>query len=148
MGLAEILSRSSGIKKFLRALDEIDLDILQQFPSVREFLKSHIKSQAAESEPKRVITLLIGKGQDPKITAYLFMRVILEDFLLDGDHHIFQGKLNRRGESYLAVYNNIIRELRILEWFNDAQARAHLREIKEEVEAASPVRTAPRASFG
>ncbi len=74
------------------------------------------------------------------------MRVILEDFLLDGDHHIFHGKLNQRGENYFAVYNNTIRELRGLGWFSDAQAREHLREIREGVDAASPARKTRQAS--
>jgi len=148
MGLARILSRQNELKKFQLALDEIDLDILQQFPSVRDFLKSHIKSQATEGEPRRIITQLIGEGQNPKITVYLFMRVVLEDFLLDGENHIFKGKLNRRGESFLAVYNNTIRELLRLGWFSDTQAREHLQEIREDVEAALPARTAPRATFG
>ena len=130
MGFVRIIPCSVGMKRFLLAVDEIDLDLLTRFSSVREFLKDHIKSCAAAAESRRVIVQLINDGVDPKITAYLYMRVLLEDLLLDGEYHVLRGKLTLDGENFLAVYNNIVRELRVLDWFSAAQADEHFRAIR------------------
>ena len=76
MGFVRIIPCSVGMKRFLLAVDEIDLDLLARFSSVRECVRNHVKARAAEAESRRAIVQLINDGVDPKITAYLFMRVV------------------------------------------------------------------------
>ena len=125
MGFVRILTSPVGMERFLVAVDEIDLDLLARFSSVREFVRNHLKAQAAEAESRRAIVQLINDGVDPKITAYLFMRVVLEEFLLDGEYHAQAGKLTFDGEHFLAIYNNIVRELRVLNWYSAMQVDEH-----------------------
>ncbi len=138
MGFGRILAKPLEMKRFLLALDEIDLDILAQFSTVREFLKEHIKTEAFTGEGRKVIVQLIKDGVGPRITAYLFIRVLLEDLLLDGDYHVLRGKLTKNGENYLAIYNNVVRELRLLNWFSAAQAVEHFQAIRNGVETTFP----------
>lgn len=138
MGFGWLFSRQSAIKQFLMALEEVDLDLLGNFASVRDFLKEHIKSEASKAESRKVISQLVKDGVEPKVTAYLFIRVLLEDLLLDGHYHVLPGRLNRDGESFLAIYNNVVRELRRMEWFNAAQAETHFQEMRNGIAYASP----------
>lgn len=132
------------MKRFLLALDEIDLEVLTQFSSVRKFLKLHIKSEAFAAESRKTIARLLKDGVDPKITAYLFMRVLLEDLLLDGEYHALRGKLTPDGENFLAVYNSIVRELRVLNWYSLAQAEEQFQAIKNGIAATAPVSRQPK----
>jgi len=76
MGFVRKLTSPVGMKRFLVAVDEIDLDLLARFSSEREFVRNHVKARAAEAESRRAIVQLISDGVDPKITAFLFMRVV------------------------------------------------------------------------
>lgn len=132
------------MKRFLLALDEIDLEVLTQFSSVRKFLKLHIKSEAFAAESRKTIARLLKDGVDPKTIAYLFMRVLLEDLLLDGEYHALRGKLTPDGENFLAVYNNIVRELRVLNWYSLAQAEEQFQAIRNGIAATTPVSRQPK----
>ena len=103
MGFVRILTSPVGMKRFLVAVDEIDLDLLARFSSVREFVRNHLKARAAQAESRRAIVQLINDGADPIITIPLFMQVILEDFLLDGGHHAQARRLIFDGEHFLAI---------------------------------------------
>ena len=134
------------MKRFQLALEEIDFDVLRRFSSVREFLKFHIRRESATDESRSVISQLIADGVDPKITAHLFLRVILEDLLLDGQFHVLPGKLSVDGENFLAIYNNVVRELQLLGWFSDEQARAYFQEIRNGVATTVQARKNYRSS--
>jgi hypothetical protein len=138
MGLGRIFARSSELKRFQLALEEIDFDILRRFSSVREFLNTYIKRESAAAESRSVIEQLIANDIDPKVTAYLFMRVLLEDLLLDGHYHVLPGKLDTQGENLLAIYNNVVRELRTLGWFSGEEAEVHFLQIRNGIAATLP----------
>lgn len=138
MGLGRIFVRSGALKRFQSALEEIDDDVLRRFATIRGFLNSHVRREAASFESRSVIQQLISDGVDPKVTAYLFLRVLLEDLLLDGHYHVLHGKLTGDGENFLAVYNNVVRELRLLGWLDAEQAEMHFREIRNGVAATAP----------
>ena len=97
-----------------------------------------MKARAAEAESLRAIVQLINDGADPKITAYPFMRVVLENFLLDGEYHAQAGKLTFDGEDFLAIYINIVRELRVLNWYSAMQADEHFQAIRNGVATTDP----------
>lgn len=139
-----MFSKPFGMKRFLLALDDIDLEVLAQFSSVRKFLKIHIKSEAFAAESRKAIARLLKDGVDPKTTVYLFMRVLLEDLLLDGEYHALRGKLTPDGENFLAVYNNIVRELRVLNWYSLAQAEEHFQAIRNGIAITAPVSRQPK----
>jgi hypothetical protein len=144
VGIAHIFSKPFGMKRFLLALDEIDLEVLTQFSSVRKFLKLHIKSEAFAAESRKAIVRLLKDGMEPKTTAYLFMRVLLEDLLLDGEYHALRGKLTPDGENFLAVYNSIVRELRVLKWYSLTQAEEHFQAIGNGIALTAPVSRQPK----
>ncbi len=137
MGFVRVFSKPLEIQKFLQSLDEIDTELLKHFSAVQPEFKNHVRAAAVIGENSKVIIQLIKDGLDPKITAYLFLRVMLEDILLDGEHFGLQGELSPDGERYLALYNSVIRELRLLNWFSAAQADAYFNEIRVELEAAT-----------
>jgi hypothetical protein len=138
MGITRIFSKSVEMKRFFVALEEMDLDVLAHFSSVREFLKAHIRTEANATESRETIIRLMKDGVDPKITAYLFARVLLEDLLLDGEHHALRGRLTPDGENFFAVYNNVIRELRVHNWFSSAQADVHYQTIRNGIAVTVP----------
>jgi hypothetical protein len=137
MGFIKIFSKPHEIKRFLRACDEIDIELLKSFSSVRTVLKNRVRAEAAIAENSSVIVQLIKDGYEPKITAYLFIRVVLEDLLLDGEYHDLQGTLSQDGACFLALYNNIIRELRVLNWFSAVQADYYFEDIRSNLDAMS-----------
>lgn len=138
MGITRIFSKPAEMKRFFVALEEMDLDVLAHFSSVREFLKAHIRTEANATESRETIIRLMKDGVDPKITAYLFVRVLLEDLLLDGEHHVLRGRLTSDGENFFAIYNNVIRELRVHNWFSSAQADEHFQTIRNGIAATVP----------
>jgi len=138
MGITRIFSKPVEMKRFFVALEELDLDVLAHFSSVREFLKAHIRTEANATESREAIIRLMKDGVDPKITAYLFVRVLLEDLLLDGEHHVLRGRLTSDGENFFAVYNNVIRELRVHNWFNSVQADEHFQTIRNGIATTAP----------
>ncbi len=138
MEIARILSKPFEMKRFFSALEELDLEVLAHFSSVREFLEARIRTEAYAAESRQTIVRLFKDGVDPKITAYLFSRVLLEDLLLDGEYHVLRGKLTRDGEIFFAVYNNIVRELRGLNWFSTAQAEEHFQAIRNGIAITVP----------
>tara|TARA_Y100000588_G_scaffold312598_1_gene339335 strand:- start:32 stop:202 length:171 start_codon:yes stop_codon:yes gene_type:complete len=50
------------------------------------------------------------------------MRVVLQEFLLNGEYHAQAGKPTFDGEHFLVIYNNIVRKLRVLNWYSAMQA--------------------------
>ncbi len=137
MDIVGIFSRPGEIKRMFAAIEKIDAELLPHFPRVRDVLLGHFKVEAIIAENAKVIVRLIKDGLDPKITAYLFMRVLLEDLLLDGDFHGVDGELSRDGECFLALYNNVIRELRLLKWFSAAQADDYFADIRINLDSLS-----------
>ena len=65
---------------------------------------------------------MINDGVDPKITTYHFIRVVLQGFLLNVECHAQAGKQTFDGEHFLVIYNNIVRKLRVLNWYSAMQA--------------------------
>lgn len=138
MGLGRIFLNSAAMRRFHAALDEIDVEVFQQFSSVRDFLNEQLRSEASKAESRKTIAKVMGGGVDPKTTAYLFIRVVLEDLLLDGEYHFKKGQLTQDGQNFFAVYNNVVRELRARDWFTAPQADENFQAIRNGIAAVDP----------